>query len=185
VPAGRIAADINLDSANIWGKTKDVTYIGIEKSSLGDVVSQLAGAQGREVKGDQFPDKGFYYRSDQFSFAKVGVPAIYLEPGTDFEGRPAGWGKEQMEINENEHYHQPSDELTPDWNFDGMVQDAQLGFKAGLWIAEQDEMPGWTPGDEFEAARKKAIEEAESGAAAPAASPAASPEASAAAHDDD
>ena len=187
VPAGRIAADINLDSANIWGKTKDVTYIGIEKSSLGDVVSKLAGEQGREVKGDQFPDKGFYYRSDQFSFAKVGVPAIYLEPGTDFEGRPAGWGKEQMEINENEHYHQPSDELTPDWNFDGMVQDAQLGFEAGLLIAEQDDMPTWTPGDEFEAARKKAIEEAESGAAAPTptAEPAASAAPSVAKSDDD
>ncbi len=121
VPAGRIAADINFDSANIWGKTKDVTYIGIEKSSLGEVVRRFAGEQGREVKGDQFPDRGFYYRSDQFSFAKVGVPAIYLEPGTDFEGRPPGWGKEQMEKHENESYHQPSDELTPDWNFDGMV----------------------------------------------------------------
>ncbi|HET9765217.1 MAG TPA: M28 family metallopeptidase [Thermoanaerobaculia bacterium] len=173
VHAGRIAADINFDSANIWGKTKDVTYIGIEKSPLGDVVRRFAGEQGREVKGDQFPDKGFYYRSDQFSFAKVGVPAIYLEPGTNFEGRPEGWGKEQMEKNENESYHQPSDELTPDWNFDGAVQDAQLGFEAGLWIAEQDEMPGWTPGDEFEAARKKAIGEAEG--AAPAASPVASP----------
>jgi Zn-dependent M28 family amino/carboxypeptidase len=175
VPAGRIAADINFDSANIWGKTKDVTYIGIEKSPLGEVVRRLAAEQGREVKGDQFPDRGFYYRSDQFSFAKVGVPAIYLEPGTDFEGRPPGWGKEQMEKNENESYHQPSDELTPDWNFDGAVQDSVLGFKAGLWIAEQDEMPGWTPGDEFEAARQRAIQEAEGAAATPAASPAASP----------
>jgi Zn-dependent M28 family amino/carboxypeptidase len=178
VPAGRIAADINFDSANIWGKTKDVTYIGIEKSPLGEVVRRFAGEQGREVKGDQFPDKGFYYRSDQFSFAKVGVPAIYLEPGTDFEGRPEGWGKEQMEKNENESYHQPSDELQPDWNFDGAVQDSVLGFKAGLWIAEQDEMPTWTPGDEFEAARQQAIRYAVGAAAAPSASPAPSPAAS-------
>ena len=185
VPAGRIAADINFDSANIWGKTKDVAFIGLGKSSLDAVITELAARQGRKVVGDTMPDKGHFYRSDQFSFAKVGVPAIYLEPGTDFEGRPEGWGKEQMEKNENENYHQPSDELTPDWNFDGMVQDAQLGFKAGLWIAEQDAMPTWTPGDEFEAARQQAIREAEGAASAPAASPAASPAANGTASDDD
>jgi len=179
IPAGKIAADVNFDSANIWGKTKDITFVGLEKSSLGDVVRRFAGEQGgRSVKPDQFPDRGFFYRSDQFSFAKVGVPGVYLEPGTEFVGRPAGWGKEQMEKHENESYHQPSDELTPDWNFDGMVEDSQLGFLVGLWVAQQDQMPTWTPGDEFEAARKAAIAAAESGGA-PAAAPAASAAASA------
>src|SRR5581483_9082759 len=93
------------------------------------------------------------------------------DTGTDFVGKPAGWGKEQVEKYEAEHYHQPSDELQPDWNFDGMIDDARLGFECGLWIAEQDAMPAWTPGDEFEATRKQAIADAQAsgGAAAPAA----------------
>jgi Zn-dependent M28 family amino/carboxypeptidase len=157
IPAGKIAADVNFDSPNIWGKTKDITFIGIEKSSLGDVVRKLAADQGREVKADQLPDKGYFYRSDQFSFAKVGIPGVYFETGTDFVGRPPGWGKEQIEKHDQENYHQPSDELTPDWNFDGMVEDTQLGFVTGLAVAEADELPAWTPGDEFEAARKAAI----------------------------
>jgi Zn-dependent M28 family amino/carboxypeptidase len=179
VPPGKIAADINYDGGDIWGKTKDITYVGLEKSTeLGDVVKKFAGEQGREVKPDQFPDRGYYYRSDQFSFAKVGVPAIYFDTGTDFVGRPAGWGKEQVEKYEAEHYHQPSDQLSPDWNFDGMIDDARLGFQCGLSIAEQDAMPAWTPGDEFEATRKQAIAAAQSGAAAapsPGATPAVTP----------
>jgi Zn-dependent M28 family amino/carboxypeptidase len=188
IPAGKIAADINFDSANIWGKTTDVTYVGLEKSSLGDVVKRFAGEQGRVVKPDQFPDRGYYYRSDQFSFAKVGVPAVYLESGTEFVGQPAGWGRQQMEKFEAESYHQPSDQLRPEWSFDGMVQDSQLGFLTGLWVAEQDEMPTWTRGDEFEAAREAAILAADKAPPAPtpgtaaSTSPAASP---AAGTDDD
>ncbi len=177
MPAGKIAADINYDGGNIWGRTKDVTYVGIEKSSLDDVVRRFAAEQGRVVRPDQFPDRGYYYRSDQFSFAKVGVPGIYLDTGTDFIGRPAGWGKQQVETYEAEHYHQPSDELRPDWSFDGMVEDARLGFKSGVWLAEQDGMPTWTPGDEFEATRKAALAASGSGATEPRA--AASPQASA------
>ncbi|MBV9885517.1 MAG: M20/M25/M40 family metallo-hydrolase, partial [Acidobacteria bacterium] len=161
LPAGKIAADLNYDGGDIWGKTKDITYVGMEKSDLAQVVQKYAGAQGRTVKPDQFPDRGYYYRSDQFSFAKVGVPAIYFDTGTDFVGKPAGWGKEQVEKYEAEHYHQPSDELTPDWNFDGMIDDARLGFECGLAIAEQDAMPAWVPGDEFEATRKQAIADAQ------------------------
>ncbi|HEV8631267.1 MAG TPA: M28 family metallopeptidase [Thermoanaerobaculia bacterium] len=176
VPAGKIAADMNFDGGNIWGRTNDITYVGMEKSNLADVVQRFAAEQRRTVKPDQFPDRGFYYRSDQFSLAKVGVPAIYLETGTDFVGRPAGWGKEQIEKWEAEHYHQPSDELTPDWNFDGMVDDARLGFKCGLWIAEEENLPAWTPGDEFEATRKAAIAAAQGGATAAASpQPSASP----------
>jgi Zn-dependent M28 family amino/carboxypeptidase len=162
-PAGRIAANINYDSGNIWGRAEDLTFIGLGKSSLDALVQRLAKGQDRTVVGDQFPDKGFFYRSDQFNFARIGVPAIYLDKGTHFRGKPAEWGKEQLEKWESTHYHQPSDELTPDWNFDGMVEDAQLGFEAGLDIANADEMPAWNPGDEFEAARKKAIAAVPSG----------------------
>jgi len=156
-PAGRIAADINYDGGNIWGRATDLTYIGLGKSSLSDVVQKIAATQGRTVVGDQFPEKGFFYRSDQFSFAKVGVPSIYLHSGTHFRGRPDTWGKEQIEAWEAKHYHQPSDQLTPDWNFEGMVEDARLGFSAGLTIANDPQLPTWKPGDEFEAARKAAL----------------------------
>jgi len=157
VPAGRMAANINYDGGNIWGKTKDVTYIGYGKSSLDAVVETYAGKQGRTVKPDQFPDRGFFYRSDQFNFAKVGVPAIYLDTGTEFIDRPDGWGKEQIEACEAVRYHQPSDELVDDWNFDGVIQDATLGFNMGLYLAEQDDLPTWNAGDEFEAARLEAL----------------------------
>ncbi|MCP3964047.1 MAG: M28 family peptidase [bacterium] len=157
VPPGRLAANINYDGANIWGRVRDVTYIGYGKSSLDAVVEKFAAGQGRTVKGDQFPDKGYFYRSDQFNFAKIGVPAVYFDSGTDFVDRPEGWGREQVEAWVTVHYHQPSDELVDEWSFDGMIEDARLGLETGLWLAEQDEMPTWKPGDEFEAARKEAL----------------------------
>jgi Zn-dependent M28 family amino/carboxypeptidase len=160
MPAGRIAANVNFDSANIWGETRDITFIGLGKSSLDAVAGEVAAHEGRALVGDQLPDRGYYYRSDQFNFAKIGVPAFYLEPGTDFIGRPAGWGIEQIERYEANQYHQPSDELTPDWNFDGMVQDARFGFYAGLIVANDDALPRWNPGNEFEAARRAALEAA-------------------------
>ncbi len=110
------------------------------------------------VKPDQFADRGYFYRSDQFSFAKIGVPAMYLHTGTDFVDRPPGWGKEQIDHYTDVNYHQPSDEYDDSWNFDGMIADAMLGFWAGLAIANADEMPKWSEGDEFEAARLEALE---------------------------
>jgi Zn-dependent M28 family amino/carboxypeptidase len=157
---GRIAANLNFDGANIWGRTRDIAQVGFGKSPLDDVVRHFALQQGRAIKPEQFPDRGFYYRSDQFNFAKIGVPAIYLDTGAEFVDRPAGWGKQQIEAWEAKQYHQPSDELDESWSFEGMIEDAQLGFLAGLAIAEMDQLPGWNPGDEFEAARRKAVAEA-------------------------
>jgi len=157
VSAGRMAANINFDGGNIWGETKDITFIGYGKSSLDRVVDLYAGHQGRTVKPDQFPDRGFFYRSDQFHFAKVGVPAIYLDNGTEIVGHEPEWGREQREIWEAKDYHQPSDELTDDWVFGGMVQDARLGFFCGVHVAQTPELPAWNPGDEFEAARREAL----------------------------
>jgi len=118
------------------------------------VIERIAGSQGRIVKPDQFPDRGYYYRSDQFNFAKIGVPAVFFDAGTDFIGRPAGWGKERVKEFEEVRYHQPSDEFDDSWNFEGMIEDASLGFWAGLEIANTEAMPSWMPGDEFEAVRK-------------------------------
>ncbi len=157
VPPGRIAANLNIDGANIWGATHDLGVIGYGKSSLDALVEKIASQQGRTVKPEQFPDRGFYYRSDQFNFARIGVPAIYLDTGTEFIDRPAGWGKEQIEAWEAVHYHQPSDELEETWNFDGFVQDTQLMFEAGLEIANSPELPAWNPDDEFEATRLEAL----------------------------
>jgi hypothetical protein len=89
--------------------------------------------------------------------AKIGVPAIYLDNGTRVRGRPPEWGKRQIEAWEAARYHQPSDELTADWNFDGMVEDARLGFYCGMAVATADALPAWNPGDEFEAARQAAL----------------------------
>jgi Zn-dependent M28 family amino/carboxypeptidase len=158
VPPGKIAANVNYDSGNIWGETRDIMFVGLGKSSLDGVAQQVADHQGRELKPDEALDQGYYYRSDQFNFAKIGVPAFYFRGGSDFVGRPAGWGNERIaEYNDND-YHQPSDELRDDWSFDGMVQDARFGFFAGLIVANADDMPAWNPGDEFEAARQDALE---------------------------
>ena len=153
----RIAANINIDGGNIWGRTRDISFIGFGKSSLDDVVERIARFQGRSVQGDQFPDRGYFYRSDQFNFAKIGVPAVYLDEGTDFIGQPEGWGVEQIDAWVDVHYHQPSDELEDDWNFSGMIEDAQLAYFIGLQVANADEMPTWNAGDEFEAARLESL----------------------------
>jgi hypothetical protein len=154
---GKIAANLNYDGGNIWGHTHDVTYIGLGKSSIDTIVGAIAEEQGRVVKPDQFSDRGYFYRSDQFSFAKIGVPAMYLNTGTDFVDRPPEWGKEQVNHYTDVNYHQPTDEYNDSWNFDGMIDDATLGFWAGLAIANADEMPRWEEGDEFEAARLEAL----------------------------
>jgi Zn-dependent M28 family amino/carboxypeptidase len=157
VPAGRIAANINIDGGNIFGRSRDAVEISYGKSSLDTVAEGVAKSQGRTLVGDQYPDRGYYYRSDQFSFAKIGVPALYFSEGTDIIGKPAGWGKQQHDEWELKKYHQPSDKLEDNWNFDGMIQDAQLYMLTGWQIAQADALPTWKPGDEFEAARKRAL----------------------------
>jgi Zn-dependent M28 family amino/carboxypeptidase len=157
VAPGRIAADINMDGVNIWGRTRDYTQIGAGKSSLDRWVQQLAAVQDRRIEPDQFPEKGVYYRSDQFSFARIGVPGAYFHAGTEVIGKPEGWGRAQQQDYEDRHYHQPSDELRDDWDFSGAIEDTRLLFWLGLKIADDDRMPQWMPGDEFEATRKKAI----------------------------
>jgi Zn-dependent M28 family amino/carboxypeptidase len=157
VPAGRLAANINLDGMNVWGRTRDVSVVGLGKSTLDDWIRAIAEAQGRRVEGEAFPEKGSYYRSDHFSLARVGVPGAFLGVGTDVVGKPEGWGRAQQEAWEKAHYHQPSDDLSPEWDFSGAVEDAQLLFFLGVKVANAPTLPKWRPGDEFEAARKKAL----------------------------
>ncbi len=154
---GKIAANLNYDGGNIWGHTHDVTFIGLGKSTIDEIATLIAEEQGRVVKPDQFADKGYFYRSDQFSFAKIGVPAMYLDTGTDFVDRPPEWGREQQNHYTEVNYHQPTDEYDPSWDLGGMIADALLGYWTGLAIANADDMPTWSPGDEFEAARIEAL----------------------------
>jgi Zn-dependent M28 family amino/carboxypeptidase len=156
VAPGRIAANINYDVGNKNGRASDVIYIGLGKSSLDAIAQRVADYQQRTLKPDQDPDKGLFYRSDQINFARIGVPALYVKGGRDIVGHP-GQGDAEAAAYLANHYHRPSDELTDDWNFDGMVDDARFGFLAGLLIANADELPVWNSGDEFEAARKAAL----------------------------
>ncbi len=158
VPAGRIAANINYDGGNIWGATRDITYIGYGKSTLDAVADRVASYQGRMVKGDQAVDKGFFYRSDQLNFARVGIPAMFVQGGRDFVGRPAQWGAAQIQQYTQQNYHQPSDEYDSSWDFTGMVQDVKFGLMAGAVVANADKAPTWYAGDEFEATRLRSLE---------------------------
>lgn len=158
VPYGRMAANINIDGLNIWGRTKDVSVIGYGKTSIDAVLVQLAKAQGRVVKPDALSDRGFFYRSDQFNFAKVGVPAAYFSSGHAFIDRPESWGREQREKWELTHYHQPTDELLSTWDLSGAVEDVKLIHQLTLKLADAPNMPTWTRGDEFEVPRQKALE---------------------------
>jgi Zn-dependent M28 family amino/carboxypeptidase len=157
VPPGRLAANINVDGIGWFGRTRDLVLIGLGKSTLDDDIKAVAKAQGRRVEGDQFPDRGTFYRSDQFNFARLGVPAAYLKKGTDVIGKPSGWGREQQEAYEKARYHQPSDELDESWDLAGAVEDAQVAFWLGCRVADAPAMPRWKSGDEFEAARLKAL----------------------------
>ncbi|HSD67710.1 MAG TPA: M28 family peptidase [Vicinamibacteria bacterium] len=159
VPTGRLAANVNIDGVNVWGRTRDVPVVGLGKSSLDDWIRAVAEAQGRVVVPEPFPDEGAYYRSDHLSFARVGVPAAYVDAGTEVIGKPPGWGRARQQEWEAACYHQPGDDLTADWDLSGAVEDARLLFHLGTKVAEAPLAPTWRPGDEFEAARRKALAE--------------------------
>lgn len=158
LPAGNLGAVINIDGLNIIGPTQDVNVIGHGKSDLDKLVDAIARWQKRVVTPDQFPDRGYYYRSDQFSLAKVGVPGVYLHSGINVIGKPEGWGKRQIEEWTQTKYHQPSDEYDESWDLRGAVEDVRLLYYVGLQAAKRSELPQWNAGDEFEAARKAALE---------------------------
>ncbi|HEU4404327.1 MAG TPA: M28 family peptidase [Polyangiaceae bacterium] len=157
VPPGKMAANFNVDSVNRHGKTSDVSFLGYGKSSLDALVVEAARAQGREVRGDAYPEKGGFYRSDQYNFAKIGVPAVYLRGGPTFVGRPPGWGAERQKAYEAHDYHQPSDQYDDTWDLSGAVEDAELLWAVARRVADAPELPAWKPGDEFEAARKASL----------------------------
>jgi Zn-dependent M28 family amino/carboxypeptidase len=154
VPLSKTVANVNLDSMNILGETRDFVPLGAERSSLKALVDAVASARGMTVRPDPRPEQGSFYRSDHFPFAKAGVPSISLKEGNDFVGRPAGWGEEQFKAYNTANYHQPSDEYSDAWNFQGMIQEASIALDIGRRIADADEMPRFNPNDEFAKAQQ-------------------------------
>lgn len=149
VPLNKTAANVNLDSMNILGRTNDFEPLGAERSSLMRVVEAVARDRKMTVKPDSRPEQGSFYRSDHFPFAKVGVPSISLKEGLDFVGRPKEWGDQQFKAYNTANYHQPSDEYSDSWNFEGMIQETMIALEIGRRIADMDEMPRFNPDDEF------------------------------------
>ena len=158
VHPGRLVANINFELGNVWGRTRDVIIYGKGKSQLDDWLAAAARAQGRTTRGEQDVKAGWFYRSDQISFARIGVPAIWFKSGVDFIGREAGWGEQQYADWITYRYHTPGDEVEDSWNLDGLTEDARLGFRLAAAIATAEVTPTWYPGDEFEALRKAALD---------------------------
>ena len=156
-PLNKTLADINIDEVNIWGRTKDYVVIGLGASDLDDYLRDAAAEQGRTLKPDAEPEKGFYYRSDHFSFAKVGVPAMHTDSGLDFVGQPADYGQKKRDEWLANVYHQPSDQVESWWNLSGAAEDLRLLFAVGYRVANADKFPEWKPGNEFRAAREKSL----------------------------
>jgi Zn-dependent M28 family amino/carboxypeptidase len=152
-PLVKTAGAVNLDCLNMWGRTKDMVVVGLGSSELDDSLQAAAAEQDRVLKPDPTPEKGSYYRSDHFSFARQGVPALNPGGGTDFVGKPADWGITRWEEYTRNDYHRPSDEVRPDWTTDGALQDLQLYLAVGYRVANADALPQWKAGSEFKARR--------------------------------
>jgi Zn-dependent M28 family amino/carboxypeptidase len=157
IPAGRIALAINYDALYEFGKVGSVQMLGIERTTFEPVAQRVTKAMGLKIVPDQSPEQGSYYRSDHFSFGKVGIPAFSISQGRDLIGKPADLGKKLSDDYRANHYHQPSDQFDPTWDWSSAVQMGQLGFWLGWDAANAPTKPNWVPGDEFRAARDKSL----------------------------
>jgi Zn-dependent M28 family amino/carboxypeptidase len=159
-PLSKTLAVLNLDALNVHGRTRDLTIIGLGLSELDDVVRSAAATQGRVVKGDPMPEKGSYFRSDHFPFARKGVPSIHAGGGVDFVGQPAEYGTRILEDYIRDDYHKPSDAVKPDWDLSGAVEDLTLYLRAGYEIASAPAWPRWKEGAEWKRLRDQMMEAA-------------------------
>ena len=152
-PLAKTVAVLNLDALNVHGRTRDLTIVGLGLSDLDDVVRRAASAQGRVVKADPMPEKGSYFRSDHFPFARKGVPSIHAGGGVEFVGKPAEYGTRVLQDYIRNDYHKPSDAVRPDWDMGGAVEDLELYLRVGYELASSDAWPEWKPGAEWKPAR--------------------------------
>jgi Zn-dependent M28 family amino/carboxypeptidase len=156
-PLENTLADINIDTVNPWGKTRDIEDLSNNNSTLDDLLAAAAKGNGREMKPNSQPEKGSFYRADHFEFSKRGVPSLYTGGGTNFIGKPPQFGQQKKDDYTAHHYHQVSDEVDPNWDLSGAVQDIQLLFEVGYQVANGDKFPEWRPESEFKAKRKSML----------------------------
>ena len=153
VPAEQIIANLNVDGGNLLGRTRDLNVLGDTKSSLGPQLAAMVRADGMRLSADLHPEAGHFYRSDHFSFAKKGVPAVSIGAGTDVIGKPAGWGAQQDDDYTAHRYHQPSDEYRPDFDLTGAAQLSEIVLRFALQLANASSVPTWNRDAEFRAVR--------------------------------
>jgi Zn-dependent M28 family amino/carboxypeptidase len=153
-PPEKTVAAINMDGLNLWGPTRDVTVVGMGQSTLDELASRVAAEQGRVLRPDAEPEKGFYYRSDHFELARIGIPAFDPDGGIEYIGQPEGWGIEMRERYTNEDYHKPSDEVKDYWDLSGAVEDLELFYRMGYELASGTDWPEWSETSEFRAVRE-------------------------------
>jgi Zn-dependent M28 family amino/carboxypeptidase len=149
VPLSQIAANVNVDETNFVGPTRDVVLLGLDKSSLGPSLAAMLKPEGIAVMPKEHPERGHFYRSDHFSLAKAGVPSVSIESGTNFVGKPKGWGEQWWEDYNDKRYHQPSDEYRPDFNLSGSVQLGEIVLRFARRLADAPAMPTWNANAEF------------------------------------
>ena len=154
VIAKKTMLDLNYDGLALWGETSDVTMTGAERTSVWPIIQEVAKEIGYRIEPESHPEAGYYYRSDHFSLARVGIPSFSIDPGNDYVGKTKTFGEQKYKEYLEKHYHQPSDEYNPEWNFAGAKKLAALGIAIGWRVAELPEPTGWVPGDEFEKLRK-------------------------------
>ena len=155
VPIDNIIANLNVDGGNLLGAVNDFDVLGSNKSSLGPMLASQLAAEGKRISPEAHPERGYFYRSDHFSFAKAGVPAISIGEGLDFVGKGREWGEQQDADYTNNRYHQPSDEYRADFDLSGAVQLARVVLRMGLSLANSDERPSWNEDAEFRTVRER------------------------------
>ena len=155
VPMAKVAANINIDEINPYGRATDMVQLGSERSSIGPMIEALLKERSRTLTGDEHPERGYFFRSDHFPFAKAGVPAISISEPKKFIGPNAAELLKKQEAFNDTRYHQPSDEFDPTWDFAGGVDDMRVLAQLGWRLAQQPAMPTYNAGDQFAEVRKK------------------------------
>jgi len=156
-PVNKTVADINMDVLQPFGRMKDIIIVGKGQSELDEYAEEAAAKQGRTTRGEPDPSGGWYFRSDHFNFAKVGIPSMYIENGSVSVEHGEAWGEARKKEYNDKHYHAPTDEYSSDWDLSGIMEDMKLLFDVGYRLSNETTFPGWKTGSEFKAIREKSL----------------------------
>ena len=155
-PLNQTLAVINIDGmGNTFGRTKDLIIVGKDNSNLDQIVEMAAKQDKKYILPNPEPEKGYFYRSDHFEFAKMGVPSLYVNSGVDIRGKSKKYGLEKRNEYIKQHYHALSDEIKDDWTFDGLVEDNKILLRVGYAISQHSDWPAWNEGAEFKSQRDR------------------------------